>query len=64
VLRACLARRPEDRPGSAEVLRQLLSPLRRARAEAGPPELARWVREGLGQGGAGGSTSGTVLEDT
>ena len=27
-------------------------------------EMARWVREGLGQGGAGGSTGGTVLEDT
>jgi eukaryotic-like serine/threonine-protein kinase len=64
VLRACLARRPEDRVASAEALRRMLSPLRRARPEGGPSELARWVREGRGQGHTGGSSSGTVLEET
>jgi serine/threonine protein kinase len=45
LLRACLARKPEERVGSAEAFRALLAPLRRARPEAGPPELARWVRQ-------------------
>jgi serine/threonine-protein kinase len=64
VLRACLARRPEDRPVSAEALRQWLSPLRRTLPEAGPPELARWVREGLRAAQAPGPVAETVLEDT
>jgi serine/threonine-protein kinase len=46
LLRACLARNPEERLGSAEAFRRLLSPLRRARPEAGPSELARWLRQG------------------
>ncbi|MDY7229278.1 serine/threonine-protein kinase [Hyalangium rubrum] len=63
LLRACLARRPEERVASAEAFRALLSPLRRARPEAGPFELARWV-----QGSAGGPAGArrpteTVLED-
>ncbi|WNG13427.1 serine/threonine-protein kinase [Cystobacter fuscus] len=64
VLRACLARGPEDRVASAEALRRMLSPLRRARPEGGPSELARWVREGLGQGPSGGAPGETVLEET
>lgn len=64
VLRACLARRPEDRPSSAEALRQWLSPLRRTLPEAGPPELARWVRESLRAAQALGPVAETVLEDT
>jgi serine/threonine-protein kinase len=64
VLRACLAKKPEDRPGSAEALHRLLSSAHRTRADTGPLVLARWVREKLGQGGAGGSTGETVLEDT
>ncbi|MFL5356852.1 serine/threonine-protein kinase [Archangium sp.] len=64
VLRACLARRPGDRPGSAGELRRMLSPLRRARPEAGPPELARWVREGLRASQGHAPAAGTVLEET
>ena len=63
VLRACLARKPEDRVASAEALRRMLSAPRRARSEAGPAELARWVRAGLGQGRPSGSSEGTVLEE-
>lgn len=44
LLRACLARKPEERVGSAEAFRALLVPLRRARPEAGPSELARWIQ--------------------
>ena len=44
LLRACLARKPEERVGSAEAFRALLTPLRRARPEAGPSELAQWFR--------------------
>ncbi|WP_257463475.1 serine/threonine-protein kinase [Archangium lipolyticum] len=63
-LRACLARGPEDRPGSAEDVRRMLSPARRARPEAGPPELARWVRESLGAAREGSRVEETVLEDS
>jgi serine/threonine-protein kinase len=44
LLRACLARKPQERVSTAEAFRALLGPLRRARPEAGPFELARWVR--------------------
>jgi serine/threonine-protein kinase len=63
VLRACLAKKPEDRPGSAEALHRLLSPPRRARPEAGPLELARWVGEGLRAVQARGPLVETVLEE-
>jgi len=64
LLRACLAKRPEERPGSAEALHRLLFSARRTRTDTGPLELARWVRERMGQGGAEHSTGETVLEDT
>jgi serine/threonine-protein kinase len=63
VLRACLAKKPEERPGSAEALHRLLSPPRRVLPEAGPLELARWVGEGLRATQARGSLTETVLED-
>ncbi|WNG39534.1 serine/threonine protein kinase [Archangium violaceum] len=64
LLRTCLARRPEDRPGSAEALCRMLSPLRRARPDAGPAELARWARDALGATREGARAEATVLEDT
>jgi serine/threonine-protein kinase len=63
LLRACLARRPEDRVPSAEEFRERLAPLRRARPEAGPAELARWVREGLGETRRSAGSLETVAED-
>lgn len=63
VLHACLARRPEDRVASAEALHRLLTPPRRARPDAGPLELARWVRGGLGEPRAGTPNQETVLEE-
>jgi serine/threonine-protein kinase len=62
LLRACLARRPEERP-PAEELRQKLSAVRRVRPEAGPSELARWVRAGGGAGKGSAQAAETVAED-
>ncbi len=64
LLRACLARRPEERVDSAEALRRMLAPLRRRRAEAGPTELARWVRERLDAAQGGSQGMETVAEET
>jgi serine/threonine-protein kinase len=63
LLRACLARRPEERVASAEALHRMLSPLRRARPEAGPLELARWVGDGLRAAQRHGPPAETVLEE-
>jgi serine/threonine protein kinase len=63
VLRACLARKPEERVGSAEAFRALLGPLRRARPEAGPFELARWVRGSESTPARAQRPAETVLEE-
>ncbi|NVJ21604.1 protein kinase [Myxococcus sp. AM011] len=62
VLHACLSRRPEDRVASAEALHRMLTPPRRARPDAGPLELARWVRTAMGEPRAGLPNQETVLE--
>ena len=63
LLRACLARKPEERVGTAEAFRALLGPLRRARPEAGPFELARWVRGSESSTAQAHRPAETVLEE-
>jgi serine/threonine-protein kinase len=63
LLRACLTRKPEERVGSAEAFRALLGLLRRARPEAGPFELARWVRGSAAQPTQARRPAETVLEE-
>ena len=63
LLRACLTRKPEERVGSAEAFRTLLAPLRRARPEAGPSELARWLRSAMDGPPEPRETIKTVMED-
>jgi serine/threonine-protein kinase len=63
LVRACLARKPEERVGSAEAFRVLLAPLRRTRPEAGPFELARWVRSREAVPAGASRPAETVLEE-
>ncbi|WP_224365959.1 serine/threonine-protein kinase [Hyalangium versicolor] len=63
LLRACLTRKPEERVGSAEAFRTLLAPLRRARPDAGPSELARWIQRAQPVTPEPRRPAETVLED-